>query len=379
MTWLGAGARGLDEKARKEQKLRALMSERGLSALLLRRVSSFAWATGGAPGFINAATDAGVASLLYTPDGAHLLTSVIEAPRMEAELGLAAQGFDFEVHPWSGATTALERFAKGGRLGVDLAFPGASDAVDVSLDVARLRASLEDAEAERLRDVGARSAAAMDETARTVRAGETELEIASRMAAHLLSRGAWPIVLQVAADERVFSFRHALPTERRVDRYVLLSFCARRAGLVASISRLVHLGPVPDELRQKERAVATVDATYLANAKPGAKLADIFAAGVAAYAATGFGDEWTKHHQGGVTGYETREALIHANSKEIVAQKQAFAFNPTIAGTKSEDTVLVDGSTLEIVTQIPGWPTVDVEIAGRRFERPAILEIAPGR
>ena len=47
------------------------------------------------------------------------------------------------------------------------------------------------------------------------------------------------------------------------------------------------------------------------------------------------------YHQGGATGYETRDYIATPNSSLIVQPNQAFAWNPYIKGAKSEDTILV--------------------------------------
>ena len=362
------------EKESKEARVQALLAEKQLDALLLRRVSSFAWATAGAPSFVNVATDFGEASLLYTPDGTHLITSVIEAPRLERELGLVEQGWTLQVHPWGESMGLLERLTKGLRLGSDAPSLHPT-AVDLSREVSRLRAALGPEEGERFRELGRRSAAALKRTSEVLRPGQTEWEIAALVSSELLSRELWPVVVQVAADERVFSYRHALPTERRFERYLLVSFCARWQGLVASISRLLHRGPLPEDLRRKERAVAEVDATFLASAVPGARMADVFAKAAAAYAHVGFPEEWRHHHQGGAAGYEPREFLVTPDSRDIVLAGQAYAFNPSIAGTKSEDTILVGEHGPEILTAIEGWPLERVDVLGETFERPKILEM----
>ena len=41
--------------------------------------------------------------------------------------------------------------------------------------------------------------------------------------------------------------------------------------------------------------------------------------------------------------------------------RQAFAWNPTVTGTKVEDTALVVGDSIEIITSTPGWPTIELE------------------
>ena len=63
----------------KQDRIQALLEERQLDALLLQRVSSFAWATCGAASYVNTATTTGEATLLVTPSGRHLITNNIEA------------------------------------------------------------------------------------------------------------------------------------------------------------------------------------------------------------------------------------------------------------------------------------------------------------
>jgi hypothetical protein len=42
---------------------------------------------------------------------------------------------------------------------------------------------------------------------------------------------------------------------------------------------------------------------------------------------------------------------------------------------KSEDTILVNGTYQEILTEIPDWPFVVIEIDGRKINRPLIKEM----
>jgi hypothetical protein len=52
---------------------------------------------------------------------------------------------------------------------------------------------------------------------------------------------------------------------------------------------------------------------------------------------------------------------------------QAFAWNPSIAGTKSEDTILVREEGIEFLSLSSGWPMVDVEYRGGVAKREDIL------
>jgi antitoxin VapB len=89
----------------------------------------------------------------------------------------------------------------------------------------------------------------------------------------------------------------------------------------------------------------------------GATGADVFRAAVAAYASAGFPDEWRLHHQGGPIAYRPREAIVTPDALEPFAAGMAFAYNPSITGTKVEDTFLleVDGSH-RTLTRDPRWP-----------------------
>ena len=356
----------------KQDRLRALMAERRVDALLLQRVSSFAWATCGAASYVNTAVANGEAALLIAPSGRHLLTNNIEAPRLDREEHLAEQGWQFHVAPWYEAPETVAYLAGGLRLGADGPVPGA---VDLSHDLARLRANLTPEEGQRFRTLGRLCAEAIDSAVHMVRPGQTEYEIAAFLAREAGRRGMQAIVNLVATDERVFAFRHPLPTGKELERYAMLVLCGRRSGLVCSVTRLVHFGRLPDELRRKAEAVARVDATFLAATRPGRTLGEVFQEAAATYAECGFPDEWQWHHQGGPAGYEPREYLAMPRCEDLVQAGQAYAWNPSIAGTKSEDTILVTGSGVEVLTAFDGWPNLSVAIGDTQYARPTILEI----
>ncbi|MFQ6058451.1 MAG: M24 family metallopeptidase [Anaerolineae bacterium] len=204
----------------------------------------------------------------------------------------------------------------------------------------------------------------------------TEYQIAGLLAGESFVRGVTSIVNLIASDERVLRYRHPIPTDRVLERYAMLVLCGRCWGLVASATRLVHFGPLPDELRHKGEALARVDAAFIAATRPGARLAEVFGRAVETYAAVGFPDEWQLHHQGGAAGYEPREFIATPASTEVVEEGQAFAWNPSITGTKSEDTIVVGAEGNEIITATGEWPPIPVELEGQVLHRPAILEVA---
>jgi len=215
----------------------------------------------------------------------------------------------------------------------------------------------------------------MEEAIFSIKPGMSEYDIAAILAGESYKRGILPIVNLIATDERIYKFRHPLPTEKKMERYAMLVLCGRKYGLVASLTRLVHFGQLPDDLKQKEIAVAEIDATFIANTKPGRSLADIFKNAQKKYADTGYPEEWQLHHQGGPAGYSPRETIANESNEWIVKNNQAYAWNPSITGTKSEDTILITGDGFEILTELTDWPIIEVDVQGHSIRRPAILEI----
>ena len=362
----------MTETNEKLGRVRALLAAHSLDAIVLGRVANFAWLADGAVSYVNTATTFGAVSLVITADGQYVLTNNIEATRLAAEEPLEGLGFEFIVDPWYGPSTAAEALLAGKRVGSDGGYPGS---VDLTGEIAALRIPRTPTELARFQQLGKACAKAMDTAIRQVRPGLTEMEIAGLLAGAAYAEGALPIVNLIATDERIFHFRHPLPTEKKLERYAMLVLCGRRQGLVASVTRLVHFGALPEELQRKQQACAFVDATFIAKTRPGVRLGDVFAAAQAAYASTGFGDEWQLHHQGGPAAYEPREFVATPGSSHVVLEGEAYAWNPSIAGVKSEDTIVVGPERNEVLTTISGWPMLRVDVDGVTWERPAILEV----
>jgi antitoxin VapB len=356
----------------KHERITALLDEHALDGLLIRQVSNFAWATDGAASYINTATTYGSATLLVTRDQRHLITNNIEAPRYRQEEKLEAAGWVFHFGPWYRETDILPQLTRGMKLGADHPYP---NAVDLSAALSLARAQLDMREQNQFRNLSTLCAQAMDEAIRAVRPGMSEHALAGLLAAAALGRGVQPIVNLVATDQRIFQYRHPLPTSKIMARYAMLVLCGRQHGLVCSITRLIHFGPLPAELQAKSEAVAAIDAAMIASTRPGVSLAQVFAAAQVAYARIGYPDEYKLHHQGGLAGYEPRERIANPGTAFLVAAGQAYAWNPSISGCKSEDTILVLEDGFEILTEIDGWPLIPVEVDGVNIPRPAILTI----
>jgi antitoxin VapB len=213
----------------------------------------------------------------------------------------------------------------------------------------------------------------MEQTCFAVRPGMSERRVAGTLAHAVMDRGATPTVVLIAADERINHYRHPIPKDRKVEKCVMLVVCAKRGGLILSTTRLVHFGDLSADLRRKHDACARIDATFILGSRPGAAVKSIFEAAMQEYALAGFPDEWQLHHQGGATGYSGRDYRATPTIEETVQPNQAFAWNPSITGTKSEDTVIAFESGPEVLSPTPGIPSISVIIGDAAIERSDIL------
>jgi Xaa-Pro dipeptidase len=332
----------------RRQRLKELMDRRGLGALLLRRSANFAWYTGGADNRVDHASPFGVADVLLTPEAELIFTNNIEAPRMREE-----QTPDFEVveHPWYGdEATAIREVVGDVSVGTDFPLEGA---LDVSGEVAPLRYVLDADALERYRQVGADAAAAVAEAAGSLQPGTNEREAAANLAAACRRRGLFSSVLLAAADDRIARYRHPIPHGKQIEHRAMLVVSAERGGLYANVTRIVNFDEPDAELERRQKACEDVLRRMREEAtRPGRTLADAFADSRRFYAEAGFPEEWKLHHQGGMTGYVSREVIATPQTRQEIRDGQAFAWNPSITGAKAEETFLLTGDGPEVITHV---------------------------
>jgi Xaa-Pro aminopeptidase len=361
----------IDEMREKERRARELMQREGLDAIAITNVGNFAWLTCGCSNYVGTANDIGAATAVITADAKYIVCDNIEAPRI-ADEEVAGRGFEFKTFAWqeSARDGIISEIANGGRLGSDVPIKGARN-ISAALDACRQ--SLTEAEIERYKCLGNSAGECLSLACREIEPGMTEHEIAGMLDHFLYARGIVPTLTLIATDERISKYRHPLPTDKKLERCAMLVTGARRWGLILSATRIVHFGELPAELRRRHDAVARVDAALISATVPGARMGDVFRKAMDAYAEVGFPEEWHLHHQGGPTGYRAREFKVCEATDARMVENQAFAWNPSITGTKTEDTIVATSSGPAIISGTQDWPKIEVEIAGVTIARPDIL------
>jgi len=362
-----------DEIKEKEKRVREFLRSKGLRALLLKRQANFSWMTCGGLNLVGITTEVGATSLLITENSKYVISNNTEAPRMTDEEGLEKQGFTLKTFPWyeDQEVSVLKELVGDGSVGCDVPFP---NTVTLTEEISRLRYSLTPEELERYRWLGERVSSALEKTLMETKPGEKESGVVGRLCHKIWKDRIDPITLMSAADERIFKFRHPIPTERRIKKYLMVSVNARKWGLTVSLTRFVYFGKFPEELRKKYEANVFIDCTLMAHTRPGIPVREVLQKGIDAYREKGYPEDWKLHHQGGSIGYTGRDYRVNFKTPDIIQENQAFTWNPSITGTKSEDTILATSMGPKMITHPIFYPTLSLTVEGITFTRPAILE-----
>ncbi len=353
-------------------QVRTLLKQQGAEAALLGLQPNFSWLACGGEAHIPLNSNLSFGQLVVTAKGFYLLANRIEMRCLQDEVvkGLGAKPLLWEWHDSSSGLKALKQVADPAKTLSDCGDWGTTARPDL---FAPLHYSLQDIEVKRYRALGKAAEAALNETCRSLQPGQSEFQIAGTLSERAWARDLTPVVVLVATDERIKNYRHPRPTTKKLKKFAEVILCARQHGLIVALTRMVHFGPISKDLRLRHDAVCAVDTELHLATQVGTPVKDVFRQGVAAYDATGFADEWHLHHQGGPCGYQGRDYLGTPTADGVVLPNQPFAWNPSITGTKSEDTILATTKGPQVITPAQDWPMVSVEGDEEVWQRPDIL------
>ncbi len=360
------------EIKQKEHRLWKGLQEKQLDGVLISRRSNFSWITGGGDSHIFLASEAGAESLLITPRGKYLLAHTMDGERMLDE-EIAGQGWVLRQYSWfEGREAILDNLTQAMQIGCDIPNPGFT-----FLDEAFWRClefPLLPVEVDRVREIGRLAEAAMYQVGSSIQPGETELEIGGRLSHAFIQRGLYPDVLLVGSDERLYKYRHCLPTPKPIKNLVLMHVAGQKYGLHANITRTVHFGPRSQELNQRHYAVSYIHNQVLAHLKPGYPYRDLLQVIKDSYSEAGFPDEWQGHFQGGAAGYEACYPLMLLDPGAEIGENEAYDWLITVPGTKSEELSLLTDRGVEIPSVVGNWPTLQFFTGGISIRLPDIFE-----
>ena len=352
----------------KLERVRALMKNEALDGIYIKGQDNFAWLTCGGRNYVGMGA-VGNCGLLVTADSLYAITNNIEAPRMINEEKLEELGFKVLFGLWHDngfEKRTLNELVPSKKLGLDTSG-------DISKKIQLLRFSLTAEEVERYQEIGKDASICMEESAMEIKVGMSEYEIAGIIMGKMEAKGLEILSCMVAADERISLYRHALPTSKKVERRVQIGGNFRRNGLVICLTRYVWFYEPTEKEKKQYYDNQVIDCTYMAASRPGESFVSALEKGKAKYTELGYDGEFDKHHQGGPIGYQGRDYRVGFDTPGLIAENQAFCWNPSITGTKSEDTVIAAKDKIIPVTRPVLYPETTIKVGDFTFTRPGIL------
>lgn len=355
----------------KLERVRNFLREKDLYAMLIKKQPNFSWISAGGVNFVGMATEMGVTSVLITEKEQFVIANKIEAGRMKDE---EVKDLDFEIieYPWyEDKELEIVKSIVGDKpVGCDVFLPNFKF---MENDFRKLRFQLTEGEIERYKFLGEKLSKAVEEVLMEVKKGDKEIEIAGRISQKLWKDGIEPIAFMIASDERIRNYRHPIAKDKEVKEYVMASVNARYKGLITTITRMAHFGSLPDNIIKQYRDNVEIECIMITKTKIGEEMRIPVLSAIEEYEKRGYKDEWKLHHQGGSMGYYPREIRVTPSTTEKVVKNQAFCWNPTISGTKSEDGFIVTYDRYIAITKPVIFPTLNIEVNGNKFVKPDIL------
>jgi len=361
------------EIAIKEKRLRELMDALGLRGVLLKKQANYSWFTAGGINAVAISTEIGFSSILITEKEKFCVANRIEARRNMEEEALEQLGFSLLLYEWyeGSETECIEKILPKNEVGSDVPISGM---LFVGDEIKRLRYSLTDYEIKRYLWLGEKTSEAVEAVLQEVEPGVAECEVAGELARSLWRHRIEQVGFQVATGDRAYKYRHPIPTERKVEGYIMLNVMSRKWGLHTTITRLLSFGKVSKEFRKQYEDNVFIECSMIAATQPNELARNVLVRAKELYESLGYKGEWKLHHQGGAMGYEIRDYICDFYTNELVQENQCFCWNPSISGTKSEDGFIVSKNGPLFVTKPIFFPKIDVEVDGMRFVRPDFLE-----
>lgn len=358
-------AKRLADFRAKLSQLRLLINEKSAGALILNRQCNFSWLTGGR-GFVGIASTAACGSLLIRQDSVFLIAENMEAGRLWKEQTLENPDIQICDYPWQqpeNRTHHILKLANGHRILTEK---------EVEPELFVLRTVMSPYDIDRYRQLARTTSLELEAACRTLYPGMDEYELSSELAQRFIACGLEPITILIGFDERAAQYRHPVPTGAYLHNHALIAVCTRQNGLIVSATRMVCLRR-DDELVRRQKAAGYVDAVLCGGTRPGMDTANLFVQAQAAYAFQGFAEEWRQHHQGGLTGYMPRELKARETLHHIIREGEVYAWNPSVQGTKSENTILVTPTGFENLTYTGNWKYIEHQLPGGRILTEDIL------
>ena len=210
-----------------------------------------------------------------------------------------------------------------------------------------------------------------------IKPGMTEKQVKAMLMQEYAKHDMFASVVILGSDARIAKYRHCIPTDKKIEKMVMLAPAIQKYGLTVPITRFVYFGDeVPIETQNKYDTLCKIEALTFAMCKQGRKFTEVYEKQKEIYLASPYKDEWKEHFTGGITGYLINDPTNCVDSDRTMTDNMTFNWYITISGTKVEETLLLSGDKKEIISSNGIWPTKTYTYEGESYELPQIMCIS---
>lgn len=332
--------------------IRKYISSNNIDGVLLNRRSSFAWFSQGESS-MNFYTDFGLAFIYVDKNDAFCYTSNNEQRRIESKIFKGE--FPVKSFSWvEGPQKNISKLIEGKNINADFSLNGTKE--DFA-NIKKLRYSLSDTHINIARELGKKSACILENTIKNIKQGLKEYEIEAEIRYSFGKEGIECPVLLIASDDNLNKYRPPLATNNIANERFMAVLCPRYKGVVVALSRIVYFRKRTNEEKKRDEAICKINNTLISLTNVGTSSKTLWDIMLKAYKENGVENEYLNHHQGGAIGFESREWVLRPTLEETIVANQMIAYNPTLIGTKAEETLFVGESSKEIFTIGSDFPT----------------------
>ena len=360
----------LQDFKEKLKRVRAYMTDKNYDGMVIGRRDNFAWITFGGDNKVFRCSQEGASLLLITDDKVYLCGYTMDADRvMDEEL----EGLDivkmevkwFECSP----AQKIAAFMDGKRIISDIHYEGWTEN---NKDIIYMQTPYTLYEKKRYKEVGAAIDRLFAAVADQIKPGMTEQEIAA-IAAGLFEKEKMTVkVLLVGSDERIAKYRHPIPSDKKVEKVVLLHVASDKFGMHGNITRMICFGEVPKQLEQDYDLLNRCMASTFSMLKPGMRYRPILEKRIEILKQENKEFEMELHFPGAFTGYNIgdSEPVIE---NETIREDMCFDWFMTVTGAKVEELAMTAEGGAEVLSVAGYWPTKVYKAGCYACELPVIL------
>ncbi len=208
---------------------------------------------------------------------------------------------------------------------------------------------------------------------KSIRVGQTELELAARLEYEMKRRGSSePAFPTICAEGRNAALPHAQPGPRKVKRgsAILFDWGAKVGGYCSDLTRMVFVGSIPRKIGELYGVALEAQERAIAAIRPGRRMCDIDAVARDCITDAGYGKEFG-HGLGHGLGLNVHEApSLSWRSKEkleagMVVTVEPGIYLPGVGGVRIEDDLVVTSTGSRVLSRLGKTPQGSVVRTGR--------------